>query len=483
MSVMGGRMTGWARVLGISVVLSAWPLAASACSESGALAWSEPGQYRVSIPDQLAGCEVILRLRGAGGGAARMGRTRGGDGAFVEVSLPAPVGAGLSLTVGRGGGHDHDAGAGGKGADRAGSGGGLTQVELAGQPLAVAGAGGGGGANNGGDGGRGGVEAGEDGRPGTLSDDAGKGAGQNAPGAAGTASAESRPREERLVLSGRPGRAGDGAGQCCGGGGGGGAGWFGGGGGMGNPGGGTGMSEYNGGGGGGGSGLVDTSRATLRAARLGGGGRGGIDNRFGQDGSITIAWGPPGTVQAVDSAAAGGGEGAAVSLLAAADSRRTTMSLSQVAGGALPPLAEVTAVHLASVYEPDDGGKVTLRYGALEQPFVLVLTSYRAVRWDLGQPPATLRGVLVAAYEPGGRLLRLPDGIPVRSLSGVHYVEPAKDQKCRKMGEDTICTGSDRSRFSQADQAVVRASGRHVDTLASQYRASLMTVPGVEASR
>lgn len=365
------------------------PKAVLACSATGTAAWTEPGRFEVSIPDQLAGCEMVVRLRGAGGGASRMGTSRGGDGAFLEVSLPAQTGTNMTLTVGRGGRGDRDKSAGGAGGDRAGSGGGLTMVELAGKPLAVAGAGGGGG---------------------------GKG---------------NRPESR-------------------------------------------GHHEYSGGGGGGGSGFVDRSRATVRVAWLGGGGRGGADERHGQDGSITIAWGPPGKVQAVDTAPAGGGEDSLASLLA--PGAKPSLRLSDIPVGALPALPDIAAVHLASVYEPDASRRVRLRFSPGLDPFLLVLTSYHAVQWEFVDPPPTLRGVLVAAYEKEDlRLRNLPDGVPVRRFDGPSYV---KQQECRRVGSDMICSGSDGDRLTPADRQVFQTVGRHIATLASQYRASELTVPG-----
>ena len=227
-------------------------------------------------------------------------------------------------------------------------------------------------------------------------------------------------------------------------------------------------------GGGGGSGFVDRDRVSVRVARLGGGGRGGADERHGQDGSITIAWGPAGKVQAVDTAPAGGGEDHVASLLA--PGVKPSLRLSDIPVGALPALPDITAVHMASVYEPDDSRRVRLRFSPGLDPFLLVLTSYHAVRWELVEPPPTLRGVLVAAHEKEDlRLRNLPDGVPVRRFDGPSYV---KQQECRRVGSDMICSGSEGDRLTPADRQVFQVVGRHIATLASKYHASELTVPG-----
>jgi hypothetical protein len=227
---------------------------------------------------------------------------------------------------------------------------------------------------------------------------------------------------------------------------------------------GGGNADAGGGGGGGGSGLVDSSRATVRVARLGGGGRGGVNNRPGQDGSITIAWGPPGQVKAVDAGRQGGGDHAIVPLTSAA-SGRENVEIGAVEVGALPPLPDVVAVHMASTR---DEGPVFVEFGQLDQPFILVLTSDHSVRWHLGRPPPTLRGILVGAYH--GRLIGVPEGIPVRRLADVGTIDLESRVKPRF------------NHPALADQAVFAATGHHVTTFDRDNRGRQLKVPGAAVS-
>lgn len=268
-------------------------------------------------------------------------------------------------------------------------------------------------------------------------------------------------------------------GKDGGGGGGGGGGWFAGGGGTGD---GrprdrdTRASGVAGGaGGGGGSSWVDTSRATVRAARrLGGGGWGAAKGYPAQHGRITIAWGPRGQVQGADGEASPGGGRDGVHVLPdpLAD---TTESLQSGALpiGALPPLPEVKRLHLVSVYDGGDEGLVRLSYGQVEEPFVLALGSFGMTHWDLGHPPPTLRGVLVTGPA---WLHHLPKGLPVRRIPGDGYID--SDEICQELtGGAQLCRGR---KFSALAGTLRLAGGLAVSSWARHYhREQPITVPGV----
>lgn len=471
-----------ASILAVVASLAAVPAKAAGCAEAGAAAWRVPGEYRLLVPDLLAECELVIRLRGAGGGSPERrfhglppkDHGRGGDGAFLEISLKAPVGAELTLTVGAGGGQgSRNPGDGGHGSTWAGNGGSLTKLDLAGTPLAIAGAGGGGGGGGqndreslggGGNGGHGGFERGADGGPGLVATGAGKGAVGRVPGAKGfSGSQQDRGNDEDAA---------DGRGFCCGGGGG--AGWAPGGGGYGNPERG-GERDFAGGGGGGGSGFVDTRRATIRAARLGGGGRGGVDGLKGQAGGITIAWGPPGRVGGTNAAMPGGGRGGVEPLLNADTKATISLSFEQIPVGALP-LPDEVDVHMVTVYDGGDGHPVRLSYDSHDKPFVLLLGSFGPVDWDLGRPPPTLRGLLIATeFDRAVSVHRVPPGMPVRRLPVGGYLEQPKE--CiRLTAKDVRCTGST---FAEVLRVTRLATGRSLTSWVAAYHAEgVLVVPG-----
>lgn len=280
---------------------------------AGRRIWAEPGAYQFVVPSGVT--TMTFATWGGGGGGAD--GADGGGGGFVLATIDVTPGEALTIVNGAGGaGHQpfgvtlegggasaiaHGGRAGSTGGgQRAGDGGGASGVKRGSQALLIAP--GGGGATYGKDGGAGGGLTGLDGE--AIGDEAGKGGGESAGGAAGvpySASPSSNSGQAGAALLG--GKGGDDIASAIRPGGGGGGGRFGGGGGAG----GSDIDNRDHGPGGGGSALVPAGGSTeagsgrepggddngnwVSPAARGGSGSGAEAN--GQPGRVVASWGRP----------------------------------------------------------------------------------------------------------------------------------------------------------------------------------------------
>jgi hypothetical protein len=251
---------------------------------------------------------------------------------------------------------------------------------------------------------------------------------------------------------------------------------------MGNP-GGVGAIVYHGGGGGGGAGMVDASRTTVVTAQRGGGGRGGVNNQRGQDGSIRITWRSPGQPTAVGDPpepSPGGGTTRTEADAAPASTPASVLPFSRMPTAQSKSLFGQVLVHMVSVHEPQiPGGTVAVRFTSVGQPFVLMLVSQQPVRWQLLNPPPTLRGVLAYSNDWDDSSLRgLPAGLPALRLTQVRYTN-LTSTPCRELAPRRfICQGG----FRLVSEASIRITGQPVTTVAQAYRAAEINVPGKPAA-
>lgn len=130
----------------------------------------------------------------------------------------------------------------------------------------------------------------------------------------------------------------------------------------------------------------------------------------------------------------------------------------------------------ASVYESKNRDlTTTVSIERTEQPVILVLSSYSAVKWQIATPyPVDIRAIAYGSYSPGTRVSGdIPESTKIIEFEG-RLGTYRKKRQCNCVGGYFHCEGSS---LKKTVDAVETATGKPMLGFAGRYAASTLTVP------